>query len=206
MIKRYLSKFYFCVCLLVVFPLSSPAQNFESEFPLKTGGAIEIINLFGRVEIQAQNDLEDKGLITANSAESDLKIETSGGKMRLEVVPANQQNRIDLTIRIPERTRIKIKTGEGEVKVSGNFESAEVYTETGTIAADVPLDNLRYDFVWTRSRPRFLSDVELKEVKEKAAGKFVINGKIIKKIDENEIKETETETPDEADPETRKET
>ena len=200
MIKRYLSKFYFCFCILILFPISSPAQNFESEFPLKTGGTIEIVNLFGRVEIQAQNGLEDKGLITANSAESDLKIESSGGKMRLEVVPSNQQNRIDLTIKIPERTRIKVKTGEGEVKISGNFESAEVYTKTGTIAADVPLDNLRYDFVWTRSRPRFLSDVELKDVKEKAAGKFVINGKIIKKIDETEIKEPET--PDEADPET----
>lgn len=193
MIKQYLSKFYFTIFLLAVFSLPAQAQTFEREFPIKAGGLIEIINLSGRVEILAQSEFEDKGFITANAFESDFKIEAAGGKMRLETVAADPQNRIDITIKIPERTRLKVKTREGEVKVSGNFEQADVFTETGTIAADVPLENVKYDFVWTRSRPRFLSDAELEEVKEKAAGKFVINGKIINEVIEDVKPEPETE-------------
>ena len=45
------------------------------------------------------------------------------------------------------------------------------------IHADVPLDRLNFDFLWHASRPRFLSDVELPKVKEKAGGIFTIHPK-----------------------------
>jgi len=40
----------------------------------------------------------------------------------------------------------------------------------------VPLDSLRYSFLWEASRPRYLSDVELPKVKEGHGGKFKIAG------------------------------
>ena len=177
MIKQYPSKFYFGLCLLFLLPHFAGAQNFEREFSIKAGGLIEITNRFGRVEIETQPGIEDRGFINSNSAESELKIDASGGKMRVEVAPLDQQNRIDLTLKVPERIKVRVSTVEGEVKISGNFESAEISTVTGTIAADVPVENLKYNFEWTASRPRFLSDLELEEIKEKSAGRFVVKGK-----------------------------
>ena len=202
---KFIPKIYVLIFTILIFGLSVLGQNSEREFALRSGGTVEINNLYGRVEIVAipeSETSENKVLLQTAASESSLKIETKSGNLKLETVSENQNQRIDLTLKVPERSRLKIETKEGEVTFSGNFESVEVYTETGTIAADVPLDNLRYDLVWTRSRPRFLSDVELKEVKEKAGGKFVINGKIVKKADEIEIEETET--PEETNSENEK--
>ncbi len=188
------------IFLLLLFALTIQAQSIERELSLKKGGTIEIINNFGRVDAFAEplksedeesivEDANGKVLIKMNSnavlSENDLKIDASGGKIRIEVTPTDAKKRIDLSLNLPERIRLKIQTGDGEAKVSGDFESIEIKTETGTIAADVPLENVKYDFVWTESRPRFLSDVELEKVKEKSAGKFVINGRI---FDEEEEK------------------
>src|SRR5437764_8726311 len=62
------------------------------------------------------------------------------------------------------------------VDVIGDFEIADVITNTGTIHADVPLDALKFKFQWQSRRPRFLSDVELPRVKEGHAGSFSIAG------------------------------
>jgi len=62
------------------------------------------------------------------------------------------------------------------VDVIGDFEVADVFTNTGTIHADVPLDAVKFKFIWASSRPRFLSDVELPSVKEGRAGSFSIAG------------------------------
>src|SRR5207253_4000967 len=64
----------------------------------------------------------------------------------------------------------------GMVDVIGNVEMADVLTNTGTIHADVPLDALKFKFLWQSSHPRFLSDVELPRVKEGRAGTFSISG------------------------------
>src|SRR5207253_7383600 len=86
------------------------------------------------------------------------------------------QDRIDLTVHAPARARVKIEGESGMVDVIGDFEFAEVITNTGTIHADVPLDSLKFKFLWQSSRPRFLSDVELPPVKEGRAGAFSISG------------------------------
>lgn len=193
-------KIYLFLIFTLIFGCSVFGQKVERDFPLKTGGTVEIKNLFGKVQIIAveQSETGDNRIfLESETAETNLKIENANGNLRIETVTENQTRRIDLILKIPERSRLKIQTKAGEVNFSGDFQKAEVFTETGTIAADVPLENLRYDFVWTRSRPRFLSDVELEEVKEKSAGRFVINGKIIRKKDE----ETENDALVEENPE-----
>lgn len=192
------------------------AQNFRRELALTNGGNIEIVNNYGRVDALARKqDAGDQTAIqsylTANSpasiSESEIKISNSNNKVVIEVAPSDTKKRVDLSLHLPARTNLKIRTGEGEVRVSGDFARIEIRTETGTIATDVPLENLAYNFLWTASRPRFLSDVELDDVKEKSAGKFVISGKInketpkstfsISKAPDEQISEPVEETPDE---------
>ncbi len=193
---KNLPKIYLLLIINLITVFSGFAQKFERNYSFSSGGTVEIKNFYGRVEIIAVEENEsgdNKMFLQSEAAESNFKIVSNNGNISIETVSNDKTARIDLTLKIPERAHLKIETVGGEVNVSGNFESAEVYTETGTIAADVPLDNLRYNFVWTRSRPRFLSDVELDKVKEKAAGKFVVSGKIIKDSAEEENKETVSE-------------
>ncbi|MCU1289093.1 MAG: hypothetical protein JWN60_1322 [Acidobacteria bacterium] len=205
----------FSFFLIAFLTLTAQAQSFQRELVLQKSGSVEIVNNFGRVDVYAvpsgeENKTTDEALkeksgkisVSANSdrglTENDIKIDSSGGKIRIEVASREAGERIDLSVNLPERVRLKIQTNAGEAKVSGNFESLEIKTETGTIAADVPLENVKYDFVWTESRPRFLSDVELEEVKEKAAGKFVINGTI---VEEKEDKSGDREEQNSENPE-----
>ncbi|MBA3631241.1 MAG: VWA domain-containing protein [Acidobacteria bacterium] len=174
--------------LIIFFAVIVQAQNFNRNYDIKSGGLVEITNLYGRVEIQAGETgaADDKNnntaIVQANTnkslIESDLKIANADGNLKIEAAPQSSQTRVDLIIKLPPRVRVRVRTGEGEVRVSGNLQSADVETDTGTISVDVPLDDVRYNFVWTESRPRFLSDVELEKVREKAAGKFVVKGKI----------------------------
>ena len=176
--------------MIIFFILTVRAQNFEREFPLAENASIKVTNLYGRVSVIAEKAEinEDAGeeeaetgkafLNAPNAKESDLKIVAETKRLEILVQPADGKSRIDLTLKIPAHLKIEIETADGEVRVEGAVESAKIKTTTGTIAANVPLDDLKYDFVWTESRPRFLSDVELEEADEKAAGKFVVNGKL----------------------------
>ncbi|HSK72378.1 MAG TPA: VWA domain-containing protein [Pyrinomonadaceae bacterium] len=169
--------------IIFVLAFAAEAQSFQKEIPLKSGGLVEIINLYGRVDAQVVEENGEKVSISPSAdtqiSEGEIKIESSDGRIKIEAAPNNQSSRVDLIIRLPLRSRVKIETRAGEVRVAGNLASAQVYTDTGTIAADVPLENVQYNFNWTESRPRYLSDVELEKVKEKAAGRFAISGKII---------------------------
>jgi len=102
---------------------------------------------------------------------------TLGEKNTVEVAPAIANKTINLTVLVPIRSRLTIETGAGSVDVSGNFESIDVKTDTGTVSTDIPDDSVTYDLLWTRSRPRFVADFELAKIKEGAAGKFSIKGK-----------------------------
>ena len=199
--------------IIILFVLSISAQSVHREFLIKTNGLIEITNLYGRVHIQAQEaeeseETKNQVFIQAESqkplTESDIKFDNAGENLKVEIAPQTSQIRVDLMIKIPPRIRVRVKTNDGEVRVSGNVESAEIETDTGTISADVPLENTKYNFVWTESRPRFLSDVELDKIKEKAAGKFVISGRI---NEESKIKsrKTNNETAAETDGEEQSE-
>lgn len=167
-------------CLL----LTANAQTFQKEFKLKTGGSVEIINLYGRVRVEAEETPEggeEKVTLSAQGAnsatEKDFEIKASDGRIKIEVNEPSSKRRIDLLVKVPERIRLKIETEEGEVAIEGDIATAEVSTDTGTIATNIPLDNLKYSFWWTQSRPRYLSDVEIAEVKERIGGRFSIIGK-----------------------------
>lgn len=206
-------KFILFSALIAASFIVADAQNLRRELNVKENATIEIVNRYGRVEATAETaktggveeseptKSESRASLSASSekiiAENDIKIDASGGRIRIEVAPESDK-RIDLTVVLPAQMRLKIQTDAGEAKVSGDFQSIEIRTETGTIAADVPLENVKYDFVWTESRPRFLSDVELDEVEEKAAGKFAINGRIIGGENpgaENGSRKSEVESP-----------
>jgi VWFA-related protein len=183
----------FSFLLIIFFAFTVRAQTFQREFLLAENDSIKVTNLYGRVKIIAEESENDadrtisddkieaaaKAVLTAeNARESDLKIVSEKNNLEILVQPVSEKTRVDLTVKIPARLHVQIETSGGEVLISGDVASAEVKTDTGTIAANVPLDDLRYDFVWSESRPRFLSDVELEKVKEKAGGKFALNGKI----------------------------
>lgn len=213
-------KFYLCSGLILVAillsNLSVKSQDYRRELTLTKGANIEIINSYGRVDVSAEKpstetETEIKSFLNAKSAksiaETDLKIVNANGRTTIEVAPSDAKTRVDLSLIVPERSNLKIRTSEGEVRVVGDFAKVEIATETGTIAADVPLDNLKYNFVWTASRPRFISDVELAEVKEKSAGKFALSGKVtkdtpkskasaVKLFSDEEISDTSELTPE----------
>jgi len=95
----------------------------------------------------------------------------------VEVDSSEPKKQINLTVLVPARSRLNIETGAGAVDVSGNFESIEVKTDTGTVNTDIPDDAIAYDMLWTQSKPRFVADFELEKVKEGSAGKYTIKGK-----------------------------
>jgi VWFA-related protein len=177
------------------------AQDLTREFSLSEGATITVKNLSGRVDVttRAADSADVRFSTPAGSSvtESEIKIDSAGG-LRIEIQPVDASKRIDISLVVPERVRLKIETGEGEVRISGDLESIEVKTETGTIAADVPTVDLKYDFLWTASRPRFLSDIELARVKEKSGGRFQLKGKFggedKKKKKRADIDHTETST------------
>jgi VWFA-related protein len=199
--------------LVIFFALGVQAQTFQREFVLSENGSIEIVNLYGRVEISADepeksdenSEVKESGkaLLTAeNATETDLKIISENNHLLITANPTDTKSRVDLTLKIPARMRVRVETNEGEVRLSGDIASASVKSQTGTISTNVPLENLKYDFVWTESRPRFLSDVELQKVREKAGGKFVVSGKIIGEEEDNAGREESEQTLDETQSET----
>src|SRR6185312_16224624 len=52
--------------------------------------------------------------------------------------------------------------------------------------ADVPLEALKFNFIWSASKPRYLSDVELPATKERAAGVSRISGRLGEKDSKKE--------------------
>src|SRR4030095_16113203 len=125
-------------------------------------------------------------MLTASStgSVSDSEVKIDGTNIRVELPASTSAKRIDISLVVPERVNLRIETAEGEVRAAGNIASMDVKTETGTIAVDVPTDDLKYDFLWTASRPRFLSDIELEKVKERSGGRFQLKGKFAKEVEE----------------------
>jgi VWFA-related protein len=191
-----------CISIaLISMALIADAQMFQKNLTIPEGGTLEIVNNFGRIEAFAETSGETTETVENNVAilakseksvvESEVKITNTNSKVYIEIAPSDSKKRIDLSLKIPARTNLKLQTTDGEIRFSGDFAEVEAKTDLGTIAADVPLENVEYNFLWTASRPRFVSDVELEKVKEKSAGKFVIKGKVIQKKEEGKNQEEE---------------
>lgn len=158
---------------------ASVAQDVVREV---SGNSIEIVNRSGRVlaKAEALPDGKKIGSLTATSpkgvSDAEIKITNVSGRTLIMVSASDAKKRIDLSLTLPERTSIKVETAAGGVEAMGNFASIIAKTETGTIAVDVPAEDLTYNFLWTESRPRYLADFDIADVKEKTAGRFEIKG------------------------------
>jgi VWFA-related protein len=159
------------------------AQSLERELDTPGNVSVTIRNRSGRVTVTATDEPRTKVSLKATSLgmpvnEHDVTTVVRDGVVQIDVRARREQDRIDISVRVPPRAKIKVEGDSSAVDVIGNLESAEVRTNTGTIHADVPLDALSFNFLWEASRPRFLSDVELPKVKEGRGGVFSINGKL----------------------------
>ncbi len=183
MFLKQLSRALISALLLTIFCGSAFAQGFKQELEAPEKIELTVRNLDGRVSVVASDEQQKKVTVDAKSSgdaldPNDVKIEAKGGSFVVEVRPRGEKNRIDIVITIPPRSKVNVEGKAGSVDVIGNVESATVKTDTGTIHADVPLDALKFDFVWEASRPRYMSDVELPPVKEKAGGTFKLSGRL----------------------------
>jgi VWFA-related protein len=159
------------------------AQGYSRELETPEKVSLFVKNRHGRVSVITSDELTKKVTLEANSTGAsidpgDVEVDLKGESLEIQIRDRGEKNRIDLVARIPARSKVSVESEAGAVDVVGNFESAEVSTDTGTIHADVPLEALKFNFLWTASRPRYLSDVVLPDVKEKAAGTFLLSGKL----------------------------
>lgn len=176
------------------------AAAFERDLDAAAPVELRVKNRTGRVSVLAEEDSKRVSVRAWSAAglavtERDVRVTSAAGAIQIEVeregaAPRStdgrkvtqsaaqvERERIDLTVRVPARSRVWVETEAGAVDVVGNVAEAEARTDTGTIRADVPLDALRYSFRWTLARPRVFSEVELPKVKEKRGGVFEISGR-----------------------------
>src|SRR5258706_9790352 len=188
-------------------PTHAQARSYQKE--LSAGGKtlLTIKNRTGRVSVVASDDEKSKASLQASSSGAAVEpadVNVSGS----EITVRERRDRIDLTVHVPKRSRVRVESESGMVDVIGDFETADVITNTGTIHADVPLDALKFKFLWESSHPRFLSDVELPKIKEGRAGAFTISGTLgpdakRKKHKKKEAASTDDETTDAIDKKSR---
>jgi VWFA-related protein len=174
---------FFIVVVLAALCSSAFAQGFKTELDTPEKVSVVIKNLDGRVSVVASEQQEKKMTVDARSAglaidPEDVKVEVKGSNIHIDVRPRGQKDRIDLTVTIPTRSKVEVEGQAGSVDIIGSVESAFVKTDTGTIHADVPLEAVKFNFVWEASKPRYMSDVELPEVKEKAGGAYKLSGRL----------------------------
>lgn len=167
-------------CLLLsIVSAQTFAQAYEREIPGSGKSLLTIKNRNGRVTVIASDAQKGKLSFQATSPGAPVEPgDISSSSAEINVRERRPQDRIDLTVHVPARARVKIESESGMVDVIGDFEVADVITNTGTIHADVPLDALKFKFLWQSSHPRFLSDVELPPIKEGRAGAFTISGTV----------------------------
>ena len=174
-------------------PAQTTGQSYRRELETGEKVSLTVKSRNGRISVIASDEQKKNVTIEASSAgalvdSTDVHISAKGNTVDIEVRDRRDKDRIDLIVRIPARAKVKVETEAGSVDIVGNVESADVSTNTGTIHADVPLEALKFDFVWSASKPRYLSDVELPKIKEKAAGISTISGQLgEKKPDKAEL-------------------
>ncbi len=182
---RFFSRIFPLITLsaILLAASSANAQSFTRELESPETVSLSVKNLHGRVSVIAAEEQQKKVTLEASSSgvpvdSTDIPTIVKGGSIAIEVRDRGAGNRIDLVVRVPVRSKVTIEGEAGAVDVIGNLESASVRTNTGTIHADVPLEALKFYFLWSASRPRYLSDVQLPDVKEKAGGTFTLSGKL----------------------------
>src|SRR5215217_7074734 len=177
------SRFVPLLLLLASLCSTAAAQGYKTELEAPEKVSLSVKNLDGRVSVVASEEQQKKITVEAKSTglaidPADVKVESKGADIRIDVRPRGEKDRIDLMVTIPTRSKVDVEGQAGSVDVVGSFESASVKTDTGTIHADVPLEALKFNFVWEASKPRYMSDVELPPIKEKAGGAYKLSGRL----------------------------
>lgn len=172
------------IFIVLLAGLAASAQDLTRELKLSAGGTVDVVNRAGRISAKAvafDGNEPPAGSLAATStppvSDAEIKVTGGGSRISITVVPSDPQRRIDLVLLLPARSKIKAETAAGAVEIGGNLAEIDVKTDTGTVAVDVPVDDLKYNFLWTESKPRFLSDLQLKKVNEKSGGRFEIKGR-----------------------------
>lgn len=155
---------------------AAASQNVTREIG---GSSFQVINRHGRVAVKADPAVDGKTNLAKLSADSpqgvsDIEVNMANGV--ITIVSLDSKKRIDVSLTVPERSSLKIQTTAGAIEISGNFAMVDARSETGTIAADVPADDIAYFFQWSESRPRVLADFEIAPIRERNAGRFEIKG------------------------------
>lgn len=167
-----------------VLALSASAQELTRDLG-PVAGLVEIVNKYGRVAVKALPNVGDKPAAAKLTAmtpkgvvtDSEITVGNSNGRTTISIAPTDRKKRVDILVILPERTTLKIETTAGAIEVGGNVGSVKAKSETGTISADVPPEDVTYQLLWTESRPRVLADFEISPVKELRAGRFEIRGR-----------------------------
>ncbi len=158
-------------------------QEIGQSVSFSRDSTIEIHNLRGKIVVTSLENPEfDSVLRVVPSGGNAIRIDKSRkGKIRIEV--DSRQERCDLEVFSPVGAKLKLFSDEGQITISGPFEEVEANSVTGTIYADTPASNLKYKFLWTASFPRVVSAEEISKIKERAAGKHVIEGEFEQKTE-----------------------
>ena len=169
--------------VLIFLCFSAFAQGYKTELETPEKVSLVVKNLDGRVSVIASEEQQKKVTIDAKStgaavAAEDVKVESKGADIHIDVRARGEKDRIDIVVTIPTRSKVQVEGQAGAVDVVGSVESAVVKTDTGTIHADVPLEAVKFNFVWEASKPRYMSDVELPDIKEKAGGVYKLSGRL----------------------------
>lgn len=180
MIRLTANFFFIAIGILIWFAISTNGQAFSKEIEIQNGQVLEIINLTGRISISVDPQTEKTASISGVSAvavtDGEIKIETQKGKIRVTVAPSTDSKRIDIDVKLPPRRSVSLTTGDGEIGFSGDLSSVIASSVTGTISSNVPTIDLKYQLNWTSSRPRFVADFKLEDVRERSGGRFEIKG------------------------------
>lgn len=175
------------LCAMVaVFALcaATPAQTKPQMLPARA--LVVVVNLNGRVDIKTAATPTTEIALTALAPDrpatpSEILTNSTSNALEITTKPTKPNSRIDLTLIVPARTSLRVTTEAGAVSLDGDFSAAQIATDTGTITADVPLDEehgVKLAWLWTASRPRYFSELKLPSVQEKAAGTFALKGRM----------------------------
>src|SRR5438876_294219 len=138
------------VIIALLLASTTLAQGFERELNTAEKVSLTIKNLTGRVTVVASEQQQKTVTIQATSPgapveEADVHSIVSGARVDIEVRARREQDRIDVTVRIPPRSRVKVEGEAGDVDVMGHVESADVDTNSCTLLAEVHLHKLTHN-------------------------------------------------------------
>src|SRR6185503_4971464 len=115
--------------LMMVSFTPSMAQDYTREVETGEKVSLTVKSKNGRVSVITSDEQKKNAFIEARTASgtidaTDVKAESKGNNLTIEVKDRPDKSRIDLIVRLPARSKVKIESEAGAVDVVGNFESA----------------------------------------------------------------------------------